>query len=157
MEDGSERNWEDRSIFQYFSSYCDRKEKNQNGTFQIPRPVRKISYSWLPPIAWKDLWTFFLVWTDTFLVLDIIHVSGILQGDSCSGQWKTQARHCNLEITFCQHWDQAKRCLSCVLFVSESVASPMVMTSLKKDGNPGKGGYLIWTISACYSSKCLWK
>lgn len=62
--------------------------------------------------------------------------------EGCSGQWKTQACHCDLEITFCQRWEQAQRCLSYVPFVSESVASPVVMTSssLKQSGNPGKGG-----------------
>lgn len=57
--------------------------------------------------------------------------------EDCSGQWKTQARHCDLEITFCQRWEQAQRCLSYIPFVSESVASPVVMSSsLKNSGNP---------------------
>lgn len=58
----------------------------------------------------------------------------------CGVRWKTQAHHCDLEITFCQRWERAQRCLSYVLFVSESMASPVVMTSLKKSGNAGKGG-----------------
>ena len=61
--------------------------------------------------------------------------------EGCSGQWETQARHCDLEVAFCQRREQAQRCLSYVPFVSESMASPVVMTSsLKKSGNPGKGG-----------------
>jgi len=69
------------------------------------------------------------------MLLESLRVIGV-----CSGQWKTQACHCDLEITFCLCWEQAQRCLSYIPLVSESVASPMVMTSsLKKSGNPGKG------------------
>lgn len=83
MKDGSEGNWEDRGVFQHISSYCDRKEKTQNGTSKIPRQVGKINYGWLPPFAWKDLllWTFLWVWVDSFLVLDMIYVTGIPPGD----------------------------------------------------------------------------
>lgn len=55
VEDGSEGNGEDRGVFQHISSCCAREQKTQNGNSQIPRQVGKINYSWLPPIAGKDL------------------------------------------------------------------------------------------------------
>lgn len=67
--------------------------------------------------------------------------------EGCNRKWKTQASY--LEITFCLYLEQAERCLSYVLFVSRSVASSVPIT-LKKSGNPGKGGgFLICTTSTC--------
>lgn len=60
--------------------------------------------------------------------------------EGCSGQWKAQAQHSDLEVTLCQRWERAGRSLSYVPFVSESMAFPMATPSAASESsaNPGQ-------------------